>query len=71
MHFSEDTHTNVNRYVKKYSTPVIIKELKIKATIKYHLTHVRMAIIKKKEILSVDEDVEKKKSYTLLVVNIN
>ena len=26
---------------------------------------------KKQEILSVGEDVEKKKSYTLLVVNIN
>ena len=30
-----------------------------------------MAIIKKNEILSVGEDVEKKKSYTLLVVSIN
>lgn len=57
--------------MKRYSTPVIIKELKIKTTIKYHLTHVRMAIIKKNEILSVGEDVEKKKSYTLLVVSIN
>ena len=57
--------------MKRYSTPVIIKELKIETTIKYHLAYVRMAIIKKKEILSVGEDVEKKKSYTLLVVNIN
>lgn len=58
--------------MKRYSIPVIIKELKIETTIKYHLIYVRMAIIKKKkEIFNVGEDAEKKKSYTLLVVNRN
>ena len=38
-----------------------IKEMKIKSIMKYHVTHVRMAIIKKTRVTSVSEDVEKRK----------
>ena len=61
-HFYKEDIRKANKHMKRCSTSLIIREMQIATTVRYHLTLVRMAIIKSLQTINAGEGVEKREA---------
>ena len=60
-----------NKYVKRCSTLLIIREMQIKTAMRYHLTPIKVVIIKNAQTINAGEGMERNESFYTVNGNVN